>query len=55
MPVFLPVIGIALQCRSKVRFISGGGGGDQSRALKARAARGVRGHAPSEDFEIWGL
>ena len=56
MPVFLPVIGIALQCRSKVRFIRGGGeGGGQSRALKARAARGVRGHAPSEDFEIWGL
>ena len=28
------------------------GGGGQSRAPKARAAWGVRGHAPSEDFEL---
>ena len=39
-----------LQCCSKVGFI--GGGGVQSRAPKARVARGVRGHAPQEDFEI---
>ena len=31
------------------------GGGAPSRAPKARAARGVRGHAPSEDFELQGL
>ena len=30
----------------------GGGGGGQSRAPKARAAWGVRGHAPPEDFEL---
>ena len=36
------------QCRSKVRFIWWG----QSRSPKARAARGVLGHAPPEDFEI---
>ena len=29
--------------------------GGQSRAPKARAARGVRGHAPLEDFELQGL
>ena len=29
-----------------------GGGGEQSRAPKARAAWGVRGHAPPEDFEL---
>ena len=40
----------AVWCRSKVRFIRGGGG--QSRAPKARAAWGVRGHAPPEDFEL---
>ena len=31
------------------------GRGGASRAPKARAARGVRGHAPSEDFELQGL
>ena len=31
------------------------GGGGQSRVPKARAARGVRGHAPLEDFELQGL
>ena len=31
------------------------GGGAPSRAPKARAAGGVRGHAPSEDFELQGL
>ena len=36
-----------LQCRSKGN-ISGGG----TRALEARAARGVWGHAPPENFEI---
>ena len=37
------------QCRSKGN-ISGGGGG--TRAPEARAARGVWGHAPPENFEI---
>ena len=41
-----------MQCRSKVRFFFGGGGG-QSRVPKAFVvARGVLGHAPPEDFEI---
>ena len=31
------------------------GGGGQSRAPKARAARGVRGHASPEDFELQDL
>ena len=31
------------ECRSKVRFIGGWGGG---------AARWIRGHAPPEDFEL---
>ena len=35
------------QCRRKVRFIGG-----QSRVPRARAARGVQGHAPLEDFKI---
>ena len=33
-------------------FGGGGGRGGQSRAPKARAAWGVQGHAPSEDFEL---
>ena len=37
-----------VQCRSKGN-ISGGGG---TRAPEARAARGVWGHAPPENFEI---
>ena len=41
-----------LQCCSKVGFIGGGGGEVQLRAPKARVARGVRGHALPEDFEI---
>ena len=30
----------------------GGGGGGGMRAPEARAARGVQGHAPPENFEI---
>ena len=30
----------------------GGGGGGDTRVPEARAARGVWGHAPSENFEI---
>ena len=38
-----------VQCRSKGNIIGGGGG---TRAPEARAARGVWGHAPPENFEI---
>ena len=39
---------------ARLDLFGGGGGGEgrQSRAPKARAAWGVRGHAPSEDFEL---
>ena len=42
------------RCRSKGN-ISGGGGGGDTRAPEARAARGVWGHAPPEKFEIYTL
>ena len=40
---------VVLQCRSKGNISWGGGG---TRAPEARAARGVCGHVPPENFEI---
>ena len=43
------------QCRCKGNISEGGGGGrggEGTRTLEARAARGVWGHAPAENFEI---
>ena len=39
------------QCRSKVRFI----GGVAITSSEGASCLGFRGHAPLEDFEIWGL
>ena len=52
MPVFLPVIGIALQSCSKVRCIGGGGAITSTESASCWGGEGVRGHATSEDFEI---
>ena len=49
--IFFPFI-CRTQCRSKGNIRWGGGG---TSAPEARAARGVWGHAPPENFEIYRL
>ena len=37
---------------ARLDLLGGGGEGGRSRVPKARAARGVQGHAPPSDFEL---